>query len=165
MASTSRQTIEAPTTSSSSNFVPRSAYMLGKIAICQNNLDEAHAQLERAFKLLSSGKPTHASVASVKFQQGCVYLRQEKYIEAFRMFGDALTICQMNEAGKGTKADSARVKWRMSQAMAHLGMDVEAEAFRAAAEETKKALFMTGLYPQGEGEDREYDSLVGLLYR
>jgi ATP/maltotriose-dependent transcriptional regulator MalT len=165
MASTSYQTIETPTASSFSNLISRSAYMLGKIAACQNDLDEAHAQLERAFKLLSSGKPTHASVASAKFQQGCVYLRQGKDIEALRLFRDALAICQMNEAGKGTKADSARVKWRLSQAMSRQGMDVEAEAFRAAAEETKKTLFATGLYPQGEGEDREYDSLVGLLYR
>lgn len=71
----------------------------------------------------------------------------------------------MNEAGKKSKADSARVKWRMSQAMERQNMHEEAEAFRNHAEETKTALLATGLYPNGEGEEQEYDSLVGLLYR
>ncbi len=41
----------------------------------------------------------------------------------------------------------------------------EAKAFSEAATDTKKKLIATGLFAQGEGEEQEYDGLVGLLYR
>jgi tetratricopeptide (TPR) repeat protein len=119
----------------------RSSYMLGKIAALENQLDEAFTYQQRAVDLMSVGKPTHASVGAAK------------------------SIAQMNEAGKGTQADSARVKWRMSQVMERQGMAAEAIAFRDAADATKRELLATGLFAQGSGEDQEYDSLVGLLYR
>jgi tetratricopeptide (TPR) repeat protein len=139
--------------------------MFGKLAACQNELDEAYAHFERAVKLMSDGKPTHASVGAARYQQGCVRMRQENDLDALRLFRDALTICQMNEAGKGTQADSARVKWRMSQVMERQKMAAEAKAYREAAEATKKTLLATGLYARGVGEEQEYDSLIGLLYR
>lgn len=139
--------------------------MFGKIAAGQNELDEAYAHFERAAKLMSNGKPTHASVGAARFQQGRVRMRQGNDIDALRLLRDALTICQMNEAGKGTQADSARVKWRMSQVMERQKITAQAKAYREAAEATKKALLATGLYARGVGEEQEYDSLVGLLYR
>ena len=146
-------------------FLYRSAYMLGKIAACENKIDEAYAYLERSVKLVSVGKPTHASVGAAKFQLGCVCMRQEKDMDALRLFRDSLAIAQMNEAGKRTQADSARVKWRMSQVMGRQGMTAEAKAFCEAAEKTKENLLAKGLFAKGEGEEQEYDSLVGLLYR
>lgn len=71
----------------------------------------------------------------------------------------------MNEAGKKTQANSARVKWRMSQVMERQGMTVELKAYREAAEKTKTTLLAKGLFAKGEGEEQEYDSLVGMLYR
>ena len=44
------------------------------------------------------------------------------------------------------------------------GNEVEAKAYREAAEKTKKELLDTGLYAQGSGEEEEYDSLIELLY-
>lgn len=38
-------------------------------------------------------------------------------VEALRYFRDALAIRQLNEAQRGNKGESARVKWRMSQIM------------------------------------------------
>jgi len=94
----------------------KSAYMLGKIAARESKLDEAFKYLQTAVDLMSVGKPTHASVGAAKFQQGVVYMlynEDKKDIEALGLFRDALCIAQSNEAGKGTEADSARVKWRM----------------------------------------------------
>jgi tetratricopeptide (TPR) repeat protein len=143
--------------------------MLGKILAREGNLDEALKYLQRAVDFMSDGKPTHASVGAAKFQQGVVYMlygNEERDMEALRSFRDALSIAQMNEAGKGTQADSARVKWRMSQVMERRGMAAEAKAFNKAAEATKKKLLATGLFAQVSGEEElEYDSLVGLLYR
>ncbi len=142
--------------------------MLGKIAARESDFDKASEHLQRAADLLSVGKPTHASVGAAKFQQGVVCMlknKEEEDMEALRLFKDALSIAQMNEVGKGTQADSARVKWRMSQVMARQKMTAEAKALGDAAEATKQKLLATGLYAQGFGEDQEYDGLVGLLYR
>ncbi|KUJ20454.1 uncharacterized protein LY89DRAFT_771365 [Mollisia scopiformis] len=146
----------------------RSAYILGKIAALENRLDEALTYQQRALDLMSIGKPTHASVGAAKFQQGVVrmlYQQEEKDMEALRLFRDALLIAQQNSAGKETQADSARVKWRMSQVMEHQGTAAEAEAFKHAADATKRELLATNLFAQGSWKDQEYDSLVGLLYR
>ncbi len=142
--------------------------MLGKIAARENCLEEAFNYLQRAVELVSVGKPTHASVGAAKFQQGVVCLLQEtedKDMEALRLFRDALSNAQMNEAGKGNQADSARVKWRMSQVMNRLGMTAEGKAFGESANATKVKLLATGCYAHGCNEEQEYDSLVGLLYR
>lgn len=139
--------------------------MFGKIAAAEGKLDEAYDFLQRAVDLMAEGKPTHISVAPALFQQGCVRMHQGQDAEALRLFRDALSICEANEGGNGTQADSARVKWRMSQVMEREGREAEAKAYRDAAEKTKKELFATGLYAQGSGEEQEYDSLVGLLYR
>jgi ATP/maltotriose-dependent transcriptional regulator MalT len=143
--------------------------MLGKISAREGNLDVALKYLQRAIDLMSDGKPTHASVGAAKFQQGCVYMlygKKQKDMEALRSFKDALSIAQMSEAGKGTQADSARVKWRMSQVMERQGMVAEAKAFSEAASATKEKLLATGLFATASGdEELEYDSLVGLLYR
>lgn len=139
--------------------------MFGKIAAAEGKLDEAYDFLQRAFDLMAEGKPAHISVVPARFHQGCVRMRQGQDAEALRLLRDALTICQANEGGKGTQADSARVKWRMSQVMEREGMETEAQDYREDAEKTKKELFATGLYAQGSGEEEEYDSLVGLLYR
>jgi hypothetical protein len=92
-------------------------------------------------------------------------MRQEKDMDALRLFRDSLAIVQINEAGKTTQADSARVKWRMSQVMGRQGMAAEAKAYREVAEKIKESLLAKGLFARGEGEEQEYDSLVGLLYR
>lgn len=142
--------------------------MLGKIAAREKNLDDASRHLQRAVDLMSVGKSTHASVGAAKFQQGVVGMlksKEKEDMDALRLFRDALSIAQMNEAGKGTQADSARVKWRMSQVMERQGMTAEAKAFGDAAEATKKKLLATGLFAQGSGEEQDYDGLVGLLYR
>jgi hypothetical protein len=44
-------------------------------------------------------------------------------------------------------------------------MAAEAKGFREAADATKRKLLATGLFAQGSGEEQEYDSLVGFLYR
>jgi len=49
--------------------------------------------------------------------------------------------------------------------MKRQGMTTEAKAFAEAADATKKKLLATGLFARGSGEEQEYDSLVGLLYR
>ncbi|KAH8587394.1 hypothetical protein B0O99DRAFT_526932, partial [Bisporella sp. PMI_857] len=148
-----------------SHYHGESAYILGKMAACEDKLDDAYTYLERSIMLMSDGKPTHASVGAAKFQLGVVCMRQEKDMDALRLFRDALTIAQMNEAGKKTQADSARVKWRMSQMMERQGMTAEAKAYSEAAEKTKTTLLAKGLFAKGEGEEQEYDSLVGMLYR
>lgn len=146
----------------------RSAYMLGKIAARENSLNDAFNYLQRAVDLMSVGKPTHASVGAAKFQQDIVCMlknNEEEDMNALRLFTDALAIAKMNEAGKGTQADSARVKWRMSQVMERQGTISEAKAFSDAAEATKKKLLATGLFARGSGDEQGYDGLVGLLYR
>ena len=142
--------------------------MLGKIAARENKLEEAFNYLQRAADLMSVGKPTHASVGAAKFQQAVVCMfhnNEDKDLEALRLFRDSLSIAQMNEVGKGTQADSARVKWRMSQVMERQGMAAEAKAFGKAADATKRKLLSTGLFAKGSGDEQEYDCLVGLLYR
>ncbi|KAJ5803463.1 uncharacterized protein N7503_005913 [Penicillium pulvis] len=148
-----------------SHYHGETAYMFGKVAAAEGELDEAYGFLQRAVDLMAEGKPTHISVGAARFQQGCVRMRQGQDAEALRLFRDALTICQTNEGGKGTQADSARVKWRMSQVMEREGREAEAKAYREAAEKSKIELLATGLFAQGSGEEQNYDSLIGLLYR
>ncbi|PVH79565.1 hypothetical protein DL98DRAFT_572409 [Cadophora sp. DSE1049] len=150
-----------------SHYHGESAYMLGKLAAREGKLDDASNYLQRAVDLMSVGKPTHASVGAAKFQQGVVCMlknKEDEDMNALRLFRDALLIAQINEAGKGTEADSARVKWRMSQVMERQGMTAESKAFGDAAEATKKKLLATGLYAKGaeeEQEEQDYDALVG----
>jgi hypothetical protein len=139
--------------------------MFGRIAASQKDLQEAQRQSKGAHELLSKGKPPHASVGSVEDQLGCVLLLQGNDAEALEHLEKALATCQLIEAGKRVKSGAARVKWRMFQVYENLGRPLHAEAFKKAAGDTKNKLLATGRYPMGEGEEREYDSLVGLLFR
>ena len=107
----------------------------------------------------------HSSVMAIRYQQGLVWTQQGGEKEALRYFRDALATCEFNEARRGNKGESARLKWRMSQIMEKQGLVDEAKAYRAAAEETKEELMATGDYPTGVSEDDSWDVFLGLLYR
>ena len=136
-----------------------------KIAARHGEFEEAYRLNERAYELMSPGKPTHSSVMATRYQQGWVCMQKGDDIEALRYFRDALTICQLNEVQRGNKGESARVKWRMSQIMEKQGLAEEARTYREAAEKTKKELAATGDYPKGVTEDDSWDAFLGLLYR
>lgn len=136
-----------------------------KIAARHGDFDQAYNYNERAYELMSPGKPTHSSVMATRYQQGWLAMQRGNEVEAPRYFRDALTICQLNEAQRGNKGESARVKWRMSQIMEKQGLTDEAKTYREAGEETKKELAATGDYPKGITEDDSWDVFLGLLYR
>ena len=140
-------------------------YERAKIAVRHGELEEAYRLNERAYELMSEGKPTHSSVMATRFQQGRICMQRRDDTEALRCFRDALTICQLNEVQRGNKGESARVKWRVSQIMERQGHAEEAKTYREAAEDTKMELAATGDYPKGIPEDDSWDVFVGLLYR
>lgn len=146
----------------------RAAYLCTKVAIKEGNLDEAYAFSERAFQLLSLGKPTHAFVAATRYQQGYIRLLQGSYDEALARFRDALVISQFNELNNGIQSytgTSARCKWRMSQVLDMQNLTAEAGLLREEAEQSKKELYDTGLFVPRDDEDESWDTLVPLLFR
>lgn len=140
----------------------RVMYERAKIAARHGEFEEAYRLNERAYALMSPGKPTHSTI---RYQQGWICMQRGDDIEALRYFRDALTISQLNEVQRGNKGESARVKWRMSQIMEKQGLAEEARTYREAAEKTKKELAATGDYPKGITEDDSWDLFLGLLYR
>ena len=140
-------------------------YERAKIAARQGELEQAYRLNERAYELMSPGKPTHSSVMAARYQQGWICMQRGDDTGALRYFRDALTICQLNEVQRGNQGESARVKWRMSQIMEKQGFAEEAKSYREAGEKTKKELAATGDYPQGITEDDTWDVFLGLLYR
>ncbi|KAI1130884.1 hypothetical protein F5Y10DRAFT_234969 [Nemania abortiva] len=150
-----------------SHYHGEAAFISTKVAIKAGELDEAYAFSERAFELLSMGKPTHVFVAATRYQQGYIRLLQGSYSEALARFRDALIISQFNELSNGVQSytgTSARCKWRMSQVLDLQNSKTEAKLLREEAEKTKKELYDTGLFVQREG-DESWDTLVPLLFR
>jgi tetratricopeptide (TPR) repeat protein len=155
------------------SLLQRCAYELAKIAAKQGHFKKAYDLNERAYKCISSGKPTHTSVMATQYRQGYVCMQTEdckneedrNFDEALRHLRDALTICQLHEVRRGNKGESARVKWRTSQILVKQGLESEARTFRESAQKTKKELRDTGLYPDPAGEEESWDCFLGLLYR
>lgn len=58
-------------------------------------------------------------------------------MEAIIIFRDSLSTAQMNEKGEGTQADSARVKWRMSQVTERCGI-TKVKAFAKPMKQLKR---------------------------
>lgn len=146
----------------------RSSYLSMKVAMRENDLDEAHRFGERAFSLLSPGKPTHAFVAATKYRLGHIRQLQERHDEALELFRAALGICQFNEISNGYQAyagSTARCKWRISQVLRKKGEAGEAACLLKEAETTKKELYNTGLFVERVDEEESWDSLVALLVR
>ena len=80
----------------------RTAYILGKIAKQEGDLDLTMRHLQRAYDLQSPGKPTHQSVASALYHQAlvCMYRptdREQNDDRALSYLQQALTITQFNE--------------------------------------------------------------------
>ncbi|KAI9671547.1 MAG: hypothetical protein M1817_003599 [Caeruleum heppii] len=148
-----------------SHFDGECKYELGKIAAQQEDLSRAYELYQHAYRLVSPSKPTHSSVMATLYHQGLVCMQRDEDEEALRHFRDALTICQLNEAQRGNQGESVRVKWRMSQIMERQGLADEAQAYRAAAEETKQRLQATGDYAVGITADDSWDTFLGILYR
>lgn len=133
-----------------------------------NQLEDAFHHGERAFRLLSPGKPTHAFVAATRYRQGWIRQMQERYEDSLKHLQQALEICQFNEISNGYQAyagATARCKWRISQVLKRLGRSTEAEFLLEEAESTKKQLYSSGLFLEREDEVESWDSLVALLFR
>ncbi|KAL9039792.1 MAG: hypothetical protein Q9214_004731 [Letrouitia sp. 1 TL-2023] len=100
-------------------------YERAKIArVHKKDLNLAYELCERAYDLMSPGKPTHSSVMAIHYQKGLVCSARgdsDSDIEAIQHFRNALTICQLNEAQRGNQGESARVKWRLSQVLERQG--------------------------------------------
>jgi len=110
----------------------------------------------------------HAFVATVRYRQGTIRLRQKRYGEALAHLRDALTICQFNEISNGVKSyagATARCKWRMAQVLECQGVKEDARILRDQARFTKQELYATGLYVVREDEEESFDTLVALLFR
>ncbi|KAF1957122.1 TPR-like protein [Byssothecium circinans] len=140
-------------------------YERAKIAAREGNDKEAYSLLEKAYQLVSKGKPTHSSVMAVRYQQACACIRMGNDNQAEKHLNEALAICQLNELQRGNKGESARVKWRLSQIMTRRGLMEDAKMLRDDAEETRKALEQTGDYASGQTGDSAWDVFMGLLYR
>ncbi|KAI0104343.1 hypothetical protein GGR51DRAFT_522349 [Nemania sp. FL0031] len=150
-----------------SHYHGEAAFISTKVAIKAGELDEAYTFSERAFELLSLGKPKHVFVAATRYQQGYIKLLQGSYTEALTRFREALIISQFNELSNGVQSytgTSARCKWRMSQVLDLQSSKTEAQLLREEAENTKKELYDTGLFVRREG-DESWDTLVPLLFR
>ncbi|KAL1894159.1 hypothetical protein Sste5346_005945 [Sporothrix stenoceras] len=142
-----------------SHFHGETAYILGKIAIEEGDLDEADRQLQRAYDLQYPGKPTHQSVASALYHQA----RAQKYTEqALLYLQQALSITQFNESRRGDQGESARVKRKIADIWERQGRLADAATYRAAALREKAELERTGLHPKAPDAEQEWDCFSDL---
>lgn len=146
-------------------MVSRTKHERAKILAWQGRLEDASVLNLEAMSLVSEGKPNHSSVSATLYQQGQVFLQQNKYDDALLQFDKALAICKLNAPQRGNAGESARIFWRMSQIYRAKGQVEDAEEFLEAAEKTKSELLQTGDYAKVEHPDSSWDSLLGLLYR
>lgn len=143
----------------------RCALERAKIAVRQGDLAKAHELNEKSYKLVSMGKPTHSSVMASRYRQAVVCMQQGDDNAALNHLQYALQICQLNEAQRGDKGESARVKWRLAQIFDRKGFENEAKLFREDAEETKRQLDGTGNYTSGIKGDDSWDVYLSILCR
>lgn len=148
----------------------RTAYILGKIAVQQNDLDLAMKYLQRAYDLQSPGKPTHQSVASALYHQALVCLlkpgdKVQADEQALAYLRHALTITQFNESGRGDQGESARVKWQISKIWERQRRLADATTYKAAALRTRTELERTKLYPRAPDEKQAWDCFSDLVDR
>lgn len=148
----------------------RTAYILGKIAVQEGDLDLAMQYLQRAYDLQSPGKPTHQSVASALYHQARVcqlrpYDRLKNEGQALAYLRNALEITQFNESRRGDQGESARVKWQISKIWEHQGRSADAATYKAAALRTKTDLERTQLYPEAPDEEQAWDCFSDLVDR
>ncbi|KAK4156150.1 hypothetical protein C8A00DRAFT_30962 [Chaetomidium leptoderma] len=142
-----------------------------KLAAAQGNLLLAAQLSSEAQALVSTGKPTHASVMAALYRRGCVAMLQGSAAAddddtALQHLEKALVIYRINEPHRGNGGESARVQWRISQIWERKGRREEAGRLREEAERVKTELLATGDYAVvGGDEEAGWDALVGLLYR
>lgn len=149
---------------------PRTAYILGKIAFREGQLDVAMRYLQRAYDLQYVGKPTHQSVASALYHQALVCMawptNREKHDEqALGYLRQALIITQFNEPLRGDQGETARVKWQISKIWNRQGRSADAAMYRSAALRAKVELERTGLHPTAPDEEQSWDCFTDLVDR
>jgi tetratricopeptide (TPR) repeat protein len=143
----------------------RNHHILAMIAYKENDLQTAFDLEEKALKIFLKAYPIHPLVATAYYRQGCVRLRQDRLDEALTRFQMALDITQLYESEKGDKGESARVLWRMSQALELQGRQAEASELKRAAKEIHETLYATGLYTAPSNEEEGWDNLQSFWYR
>ena len=151
-------------------YKSRTSYILGKIAVQQDDLDLAMQHLQRAYDLQYPGKPTHQSVASALYHQALVCMRRptdrsKNDEQALSYLRQALTITQFNEPRRGDQGESARVKWQISKIWERQQRSADAATYRAAALRTKTELERTGLYPKAPDVEQSWDCFSDLVDR
>lgn len=148
----------------------RTAYILGKIAHQEGDLDLAMQYLRRAYDLQYPGKPTHQSVASALYHQALVCLswptdREVRDEQALNYLRQALIITQFNEPRRGDQGETARVKWQISKIWDRQGRMTDAITYRTAALRAKAELERTGLHPKAPDEEQSWDCFSDLVDR
>ncbi|KAL7918377.1 P-loop containing nucleoside triphosphate hydrolase protein [Trichoderma austrokoningii] len=149
----------------SSHYGGETQYERAKIEAWRGNLEMAYSLATKAHDLVSTGKPTHASVMAAQYRLGWIAMLQSKNELALQHLEKSLVISRINEQHRGNSGESARIQWRMSQVLERMGREGDAATLREAAEKVKASLLATGDYAQVEDEDNSWDALVGLLYR
>jgi tetratricopeptide (TPR) repeat protein len=136
-----------------------------KIAAWQGKLKDAFKLSQEAHRLVSAGKPTHASTMAAEYRMDWIAMLLDEYDLALQHLQKALVICQLNEPHRGNTGELARVQWRISQVYNRMGNPRDAQAFYEGAVKSKQTLLDTGECPISDEEETSWDALVGLLYR
>ncbi|KAK4208503.1 hypothetical protein QBC37DRAFT_431898 [Rhypophila decipiens] len=153
-----------------SHFHGETAYILGKIAYQEGDLELAMKYLQRAYDLQYPGKPTHQSVASALYHQALVCMRwptdrEQRDEQALNYLRQALIITQFNEPRRGDQGETARVKWQISKIWDRQGRTADAAMYRTAALRAKVELERTGLHPKAPDEEQSWDCFSDLVDR
>ncbi|UKZ53095.1 hypothetical protein TrVGV298_006883 [Trichoderma virens] len=153
-----------------SHFHGETAYILGKIAFQENDIDLAMQYLQRAYDLQYPGKPTHQSVASALYHQALVCMqrqadREKNDEQALEYLQKALIITRFNESRRGDQGETARVKWQIAKIWDRQGRSADAATYRAAALRVKSELERLGLHPKAPDEEQSWDCFSDLVDR